>query len=135
MATPALDKHRLVWTYAKKVRSEARWSRATLPPFWSVIEGLVMRSLRSRMEEKRTKKWVLELWEEDSEEETSLLAEFEVRKLLWVSGLGGDSSDDESAVEGEGSPFVILTLSRLRLLLDKEYGHPKLRLVVAVVIP
>jgi len=35
-ATPADDMARLVRTYARNVRSEARWSRATLPEFSSV---------------------------------------------------------------------------------------------------
>jgi len=39
-ATPADAKERLVRTYARKVRSEARWSRATEPVFCSVSEML-----------------------------------------------------------------------------------------------
>lgn len=37
--TPALANARLVRTYARKVRSEARWSRATLPEFSRTSAG------------------------------------------------------------------------------------------------
>jgi hypothetical protein len=38
--TPADAKERLVRTYARKVRSDARWSRATEPVFRKVSERL-----------------------------------------------------------------------------------------------
>jgi hypothetical protein len=38
LPTPADAKARLVRTYAKKVRSDARWSRATDPLFWRMRE-------------------------------------------------------------------------------------------------
>ena len=38
--TPADAKERLVRTYARKVRSDARWSRATEPVFRKVSETL-----------------------------------------------------------------------------------------------
>ena len=38
--TPADANERLVRTYAKKVRSDARWSRATEPVFFRVSERL-----------------------------------------------------------------------------------------------
>ena len=36
--TPAVTMPRLVLTYAKKVLSDAKWSRATLPEFFNVRE-------------------------------------------------------------------------------------------------
>lgn len=38
--TPAVASAKLVRRYERKVRSEARWSRATLPEFLSMIVGL-----------------------------------------------------------------------------------------------